>query len=96
MTLAHWFDEERQIAPALDPAGEEMPDDGLRGRPNDVVLSSFLRRDGDDGELGGKPLHVLCLPLDEALRDEQREVGVLVAVALNMSSRARWIFSQMA
>ena len=73
-------DEERQVPIGADPLGEEVADDGLRGGPHHVGLLQLLApRVGHHRELGREPLHVLGLLLEEAHRDEQREVGVLVA-----------------
>ncbi len=76
-------DEQRQVAVAVDPVREEVADDRLGGRADDVGLVERLAAGvGDDGELGREALDVLGLLGDEALGDEQREVGVLVAGGL--------------
>ncbi len=76
-------DQQRQVAPALNPAREEMADDGLRGGPDDVRLFQFLAAgDGHHGQFGRETLHVLGLFAQEALRNQQREIGILVAGGL--------------
>ena len=85
-------DEQRQIAIALDPALEGIADDRLRRRPHDqrllelgfgidhqlaaFVLQAVVR---DDRHLLGEAFDVLGLLGDEAHRDEEREIAVLVA-----------------
>jgi hypothetical protein len=57
-----------------------MADDGLRGRPYDVGFLQLLSAgDGDHGQFRGKTFHMLSLPVHEALRDQQREINVLMA-----------------
>ena len=89
-------DEQRQIAIALDPALERIADDRLRRRSHDerllelgigidhqlaaLVLQAVVR---DDRHLLGKAFDVLGLLGDEAHRDEEREVAVLVASFLD-------------
>ncbi len=76
-------DQHRQVAPALDPLGEEVADDGLRRRADDVRLFQLLAAgDGDHRQLGREAFHVLGFLLQEALRDQQREIHVLVAGGL--------------
>ena len=71
--------QDRQIAPALNPLREEMADDGLRSRPDHVRLFQFLAaRDGHHGQFRREPFHVLGLFFQETLRNQQREVNVLV------------------
>ena len=72
-----------QIAPALDPLGEEVADDGLRGRPDDVRLFQLLAAgQGHHRQLGREAFHVLGLLVQKALRDQQREVHILMAGGL--------------
>ncbi len=76
-------DQHRQVAIALDPLGVHRVDDRLRRRPDDQRLLQLLAAAvGDHRRLGGEALDVLRLPREEALRDEEREVGVLVAGVL--------------
>ncbi len=57
-----------------------MPDDGFRRRPDDVRLFQLLAAgDGDDGELGRESLDVLGFLVQETLRDQQREIDILMA-----------------
>ena len=73
----------RQVAIALDPLREEVADDGFRRRADDVRLFEFLAaRDGDHRELGREAFHVLGFLLQKALRDQQREIDVLMAGGL--------------
>src|ERR1039458_4286683 len=72
-----------QVAPAVNPLGEEVPHNGLRRRPDDVRLFQFLAAcDGDYGQFRGKAFHVLGFLAQETLRDEQREIHVLVIGSL--------------
>ena len=67
-----------------DPLREHVVDDRLGGRPHDQRLLELLAAAvRDDRELGRKPLDVLRLLLQEALRDEQREVRVARAGLLD-------------
>jgi hypothetical protein len=69
---------------ALHPLGEEVVDHRLAGRAEDDRLVQLLAPAvGDDGELGREALDVLGLELEEGLRDEEREVGVLGAGLLD-------------
>ena len=73
----------RQIAPALNPLGEEVADDGLRRRPDHVRLFEFLAAgDGDHRQFRREAFDVLGFLLQEALRDQQREIDVLVVGGL--------------
>ena len=82
--LAHWLIEHGQVAPGLDPLGVHVPDDGLRGRPDgQPFLELLLAADRHPGHLGREALDVLGLLLQEALGDEQREIGVDVAGGLD-------------
>ena len=81
--VAPLVDQQRQVAMAVDPLAEEVADDGLRGRTDDVGLLQLLPPGvRHDRELGREALHVLRLLLDEAHGDEQREGGVLVSGGL--------------
>jgi hypothetical protein len=58
--------EQREVAVAVDPAGEEVADDGLAGRADDVgLVELFAAGVGDDRELGREALDVLGLLGDE-------------------------------
>ncbi len=71
---------------ALDPLGEEVPDDRLRGRPDHVRLFEFLAAgDRDYRQFRRKALDVLGFLGQEALRDQQREVRVAVPGRLEAS-----------
>jgi len=73
-------EEHGQVPMALDPLGEEVADDGLRGGADDVGFFELLAAGmGDDGEFGREAFDVFGLLLQEALRNEQREIDVLVA-----------------
>ena len=104
-------DQHRQVAVALDPALVGVADDGLGCRPHDQRLlqlrlgidaaacrrSVFSRWCVTTAHLLGEALDVLGLLGEEAQRDEQREIGVLVAGLLEAAGRAsRCIFSQIA
>ena len=78
--MAHWFIRHRKIPIALYPFRKEMTDDGFRGRTNDVGLFQLLAaRDGDHRKFGREAFYVLGFFLQKALRDEQREVDILMA-----------------
>ncbi len=85
------IDQQGQVAVAFDPLREAVADDGLRGRTDDerffefaggleaalpIVFETVVC---DDRALLGESLHVLGFFFQEALGDEQREVGVAVA-----------------
>ena len=77
-------DEHGQVAPGVDPVGVHRADDRLAGRPDrQALLELLVAAVGDPGHLRGEPLDVLRLLGEVALRDEQREVHVLVAGALD-------------
>ena len=86
-------DQQRQVAPRLDPVLVCVPDDRFGGRPNDQLLFELrVRIDdqalpsgfgfeavmGDDGAFLGKALGVLLFLFEKRFGDEKREVGVLV------------------
>ena len=76
-------DEKRKIAVALDPLRVHMHDDRLGGGPHHQWLFElFPARMGYDRELRFEALDVRLLLLDEAQRDQEREVRVLVARGL--------------
>ena len=87
-------DEQRQVAVRLHPFREHGADDGFGGRPDDERLFEFAGGHeravgpgfepvvGDHRALLGESLHMLRLLFEEALRDEEREIGVLVAGVL--------------
>ena len=82
------IDQERQVAVALHPVGEGVADDRLRRRPDDqrlldlaLRLEAALRvrlepRVRDDRALHREAFDVVGFLREEALRDEEREVGV--------------------
>ena len=84
--------EDRQVTVGLDPALVRIPDNGLGGRAHDeLFLELGLRVDddapvraglqavvGDDGTLLSEALDVVGLLAEEALRDEEGEVCVVV------------------
>jgi len=73
-------EQQRQIAITLNPLRKKVSDDGFRSRPDDVRLFQlFAAGDGDDRQLGREALHVLRFFFQEALRDQQRQINVLVA-----------------
>ncbi len=75
--------QDRQVAIALDPLGEEVPDNGFRSRPDDVRLFQFLAaRDGYYRQFGRKTLDVFGFLLQKALRDQQRKIDILMAGGL--------------
>ena len=79
-TLRPLVVEERQVAVALDPALVGRPDDRLRRRADGQRLLELLAAAvGDDRHLRREALDVIGLLLEQAHRDEQREVDVLVA-----------------
>ena len=70
-------DQQRQVAIGADPLAVHVPDDGLRGRANDQRLVQLLAAAvRHDRQLRREALDVLGFLLQEAERDEQREVGV--------------------
>ena len=86
-------EQNRQVAPGLDPAAVRIPDDRLARRPDDQVLlqAGVGVRDQplsvvrhlepgvrDDGALLGEAFYVLGLASQEGLRDEDGEIRVLV------------------
>ena len=72
-------DEEGQVPVGADPFGVQVADDGLRGGAHYQWLLQLLPPSvGHHRELGRKTLDVFRLLPDEGVRDEQREVGVLV------------------
>ena len=76
-------DQHRQVAPALDPLGEEVADDGLRRRPDHVRLFQLLAAgDRHHRQLGREAFDVLGFLVQKTLRDEQRKIDVLMAGGL--------------
>ena len=76
--------EERQVAVALDPAAVRVPDERLGGGPDGEGLLELLAAAvGDDRDLGREPLDMVGLALEQAHRDQQREVDVLVSGGLD-------------
>ena len=79
-TFAHWLMSTRQVAVRLDPLRVHHADDHFGGRPDREPLGrAFRRRPGHPGDLGREPLDVLGLAHQQRLRNQQREIGVLVA-----------------
>ncbi len=90
------IDQQRQVAVALHPLSERSADDcfgrgsdnqrllelGLGVRHQPAVLAGDQAVVRDDRALLREPFDVLGFLLEERLRDEQREVGVLVARGL--------------
>ena len=73
-----------QLPVRADPFGHELADDRLGGGPDDQRLLQLLAPGvGDHGQLRREALNVFCLTLQVALRDEQREVRVLVTGLLD-------------
>ena len=82
--------QQRQVPVRADPLGHHLADDRFRRRPDDQWLLQLLAaRVGDREELGRESLDVLGLALHVALRDEQREVGVLVPGGLDPAVQVR-------
>ena len=89
---------QRQVAVGVDPFGKRAADDRLRGRPHDQRLGQLAAGPQMTGVLGvffqpvmrdhrhllGKALDVFGLALDVAERDEEREVGITGAAALDL------------
>ena len=72
-------DQQRQVAPGLDPLRVEVAEDRLAGRADGQALLQLLAAGvGDPGDFGREPLDVLGLACQKALGHEQREIGVLV------------------
>ena len=86
--VAPLVDQQRQVAVGVDPLGERVADDGLRGGTDDERLGKLgggmqmpvrpLLEPvvGHHRHLLGEALDVLRLLLEVAQRDEEREVGV--------------------
>ena len=71
--------QQRQIPVGGDPFGHHLADDGFRGRPDDERLFQFLAAGvGNDGEFGREALDVRCLAPEVRLRNQQREIGIVV------------------
>ena len=80
------IEQHRQIAPAMNPLGEEVAHDGLRRRPDHVRLFQLLAAgDGHHRQFRREAFHVLGLFAQETLRNEQREIDVLVIAGLEAS-----------
>ncbi len=81
--VAPLVDEHGQVAVGANPLAVHMADDRLRCRAHHQRLIQLLAAaDRDDGQLRRKALDVLGLLLQEAHRDEEREVRVDVAGVL--------------
>src|SRR5215212_7308805 len=77
--VAPLVDKDGQVAVALHPVAVELADDALRGRPDRQALLEFLAPpDRHPCEFRVEGLDDLSLLLQVALRDEQREIGVVV------------------
>ena len=85
--------ENRKVTPRFNPSLVGVPDDGLRSRTDDEFLFEFCGRIHNHacsirvfhqtvmrhhGALFRKSLHVLGLPAEERLRNEKREICVLM------------------
>ena len=76
-------DQDGQVAVGHDPLAVHVPDDRLRGRAHVERLFELLAAAvSHHRAFRGEPLHVLGLPLHEALGNEEREVGVHMAGVL--------------
>ena len=82
--VAPLVDLHREIAPRVDPVGVHGADDRLAGRPHrEALLEVLAAATGDPRDLRIEALDVVRLLLQVRLRDEQREVHVLVTGALD-------------
>jgi len=83
-------DEQRQVAPRLNPPAVHAPDDRFGGGAQIEGLFEFgpaaVRH---DGALGREPLDVLSLLLEEGLRDEHRKIRVDVSRFLEHAVQGR-------
>ena len=77
-------EDQREIAVAVDPLGHVLADDGFACRADGKRLGQLLASAvGHDGELRTESLDVVGLALEEAHRDQQREVRVLSSRGLD-------------
>jgi hypothetical protein len=82
--VAPLVEKNREITPRLHPLGVHRADHGFRGRTDgERLLELFPAADGHPGALGREALDVFFLLLQEALGNEQGEVGVLVTKGLD-------------
>jgi hypothetical protein len=82
--VAPLVEQHRQVAPRLDPLRVHRADHGLGRRADrERLFELFTAADGHPGALGREAFDVLLLALEEALRNEEREVGVLVPERLD-------------
>ncbi len=78
------IDQQRKVAPGLDPFRVHAADDRLGGRSHgQTLLELVLTAVRNPGDFRRKALDVLGLLRQEALRDEQREVRVHVTGCLD-------------
>ena len=74
-----------QVPPGVDDVGVVLAEERLGGGPDaQPVLQLLAAAHGDPGALGGEALHVVLLFLEQALRDQHRQVHVLVARLLEL------------
>jgi len=95
--------QDRKVAPGLDPLAVGVPDDGLGRRAHDQILLQFRigignqsffiihfqTRVGDDRAFLGEAFHVIRFTRQERLRDEDGEVGVRVTGVLEHAVQTR-------
>ena len=79
-------DQDRQVAPRLDPLGVHRADDRFRCRTDDELLLELLAaRMRHVGHLRRESFDVLGFFVEQAFRNEQREIGVDVAGRLDLA-----------
>ena len=70
----------RQIPPGVNDILKVVAKQGLGGGPDAQLLLQLLRSaHGDPGALGGEALHMVLLLLQQALRNEDRHIHILMA-----------------
>jgi hypothetical protein len=68
-----------EVSIALNPLGEEVADDRLRSWPDNIRLFEFFAAcNGYNGQLRRKAFNVLGFLSEEALRNQQRKINVLM------------------
>ena len=73
------IDQQRQVAIRLNPVAIRIPDDRFGRRPHDQRLFQFLPAGmRNDRDFRSKAFDVLRFLLQKALRNEHREVGILM------------------
>ena len=71
--------EQRQIAITLNPSGEKMANDSFRSGPDHIRFFELLAAcNGHHREFGREAFHMLRFLLQKTLRNQQREVNVLM------------------